>query len=75
MVAADRAWQSPHATPRERQLWAAVLMLAMDDMIKGDLSPDYIGGRDFVEVAELAGLDPDAARDGITKRLQAGAVA
>ena len=47
-----------------RQLWTAVLFLALADAD----APRYVYTKDFRTVATLAGLDPDAVRDAIGKR-------
>ncbi|MGM0584460.1 MAG: hypothetical protein ACQEUZ_07405 [Pseudomonadota bacterium] len=48
----------------ELRLWAAALLLGVEDARKGD--PEavaWIGSPDFAETAALAGLDPEAAAD------------
>jgi hypothetical protein len=73
----DRAYEDTGRPIPERQLWAAVLHQALDDALNGVSSgpSDWIGSRDFAEVAELAGLDPSAARAGFARRLNQASAA
>ncbi|MGL4960352.1 MAG: hypothetical protein ACRC67_03890 [Inquilinus sp.] len=55
----------------EQRLWAAVLSQAISDIVTGDepVPSNWMNTRDFAIVAECAGLDPYAARDGLLRRL------
>jgi hypothetical protein len=52
-----------------RRLWAEVMLRAIADAEADPVGPAgrYIATRDFADVADLAGLDGDAAQDRIAR--------
>ena len=70
-VAADRAYEDSTAAPRERGLWCAVIHQALSDVLTGaeSVPSGWLNSHDFRMVAELAGVDPSAARDGFLRRV------
>lgn len=46
----------------ERELWAEVLRIGIEDALHGN-DPGWIGTRDFFIVAALAGMDGAAVQD------------
>ena len=65
----DRAWEDTGRPTPERQLWAAVLQIAVEEAMAGGGMAWFNTGWSET-VCDLAGLDRDAVRGGIGRRLQ-----
>lgn len=82
MVAADRACEDTGGYNGERRLWRAVLAAMCQDAI-GAVDPipknershytaaasSWLRSESVDEVCDLAGMDPDAVRDGMRAKL------
>ena len=80
-----RNWHDEGAVSTEQRLWTEVLSFAIKEALTGegvsgkpadrireiDSARNYIihRNRDFAQVCSLAGLDPEAVRDGVMKQL------